>query len=101
MNPYTVLKVDVEASQRQIRDAYLSGMRTSHPDARSADDPVVETTVQELVEAYDLLRDPARRSAYDQRTAFRHEPRPIRVWVAQRRSPGPPPIQAGPVRWHS
>lgn len=100
-DPYAVLEVDIDASQQQIRDAYLSRMRRSHPDTRTAHDPAVDTTVQQLVEAYDLLRTPARRSQYDQRTIRRSAPTPLHVCVARPRSPGPPPIQVGPVRWHS
>ena len=99
-DPYVVLDVARGATQQQIRHAYRSQMRTSHPDRRTPNEPAADPTVQQVVDAYAMLADPARRAEYDQRTTLSRRPDPIRVRVTLHRRPGPPPIQASPVRWH-
>lgn len=100
-DPYTVLNLARSATQQQIRHAYRSQMRTSHPDTRTANEPAEDTTVQQVVDAYEILGDPVRRADYDQRTTRSRRPALVGVRVTMHRGPGPPPIQASPVRWHS
>ncbi|NYG05966.1 DnaJ-class molecular chaperone [Phycicoccus badiiscoriae] len=100
-DPYVVLDVAREATQQQIRHAYLSQLRASHPDTRTPDAPPGDTTVQNVLDAYEILGDPVRRADYDQHTAFRPGATPIRVRVTVHRTPGPPSFRATPVRWHS
>jgi DnaJ-class molecular chaperone len=100
IDPYAVLKVDSGATQQQIRDAYRSQLRQSHPDMRTPDAPRADRSVQQLVDAYAVLRDPVLRAAYDQRAI--HEPAALPIHVRVRKQHGPQsPIQAGPVHWHS
>lgn len=61
-NPYEVLGVPRNASVRQIRVAYLARARRAHPDLvgqRGLDD------MRTLNEAWGVLKDPERRSAFD------------------------------------
>lgn len=60
--PYEMLGVDANATDAEITTAYRHLARERHPDtnpAGSAD------AFSELTDAYDVLRDPARRRAYD------------------------------------
>lgn len=60
LDPYRVLGVGRSATVKQIRAAYLDGVRRVHPDSGgSAEDFVV------LRSAYELLQDPERRAAWD------------------------------------
>lgn len=62
-NPYRTLGVDPNAEQVAIRSAYLALMRRYHPDqAGGGGDP---RRAQEIGAAYEVLRDPGRRAAYD------------------------------------
>jgi len=103
---YAILGVPPNATQAEISHAYRVLLRRHHPDTRAADDQspsaASDTTLQQVLAAYLVLRDPARRAAYD-REARQH------VHPARRPSQQPrnhhgtyaqPPIVAGPVRWH-
>ena len=61
---YTVLGVEREASQDEIRGAYRRAARASHPDLHPDDASAAERFKQVQL-AYDVLGDPARRAAYD------------------------------------
>ncbi|TMR93174.1 J domain-containing protein [Nonomuraea basaltis] len=61
---YTVLGVEKTASAAQITSAYRRLMRLLHPDARLAG-PAARERFAEVIHAYAVLRDPARRAAYD------------------------------------
>jgi curved DNA-binding protein CbpA len=68
IDPYTVLGVSPTATQAEITHAYRRRLRALHPDTRAS---AAESTsgaddrLQEVVAAYALLRDPARRAQYD------------------------------------
>jgi len=62
-DPYQILHVSPAAGQQTIRDAYRDLARRYHPDVNPSPDAAVH--MQDLNWAYDLLIDPARRSAYD------------------------------------
>ncbi len=63
---YRVLGVSPAADQETIGSAYRRLMKTVHPDARRGrSDPGTGRRVAELVEAWRVLGNPARRSAYD------------------------------------
>lgn len=73
-NPYIVLGVEPTASIQEIRKAYLIRVRILHPDRidpRTQPDEwkAANRMLAELNEAYNILRDPTRRSAYDNTTA--------------------------------
>lgn len=62
-NLYRILDVDPYAEPVVIRSAYLALMRRYHPDQAGGDsDP---RRAQEIGAAYEVLRDPDRRAAYD------------------------------------
>ncbi len=113
---YTVLGVSAAATPAEITHAYRQKLRAQHPDTRSMHPGgarCADEQLQRLLAAYAVLRDPARRAAYD-RTA--PAPTPARsvksppggdqwVDIPITRNPRPepartPPLWVGPVRWH-
>jgi curved DNA-binding protein CbpA len=108
-DPYRVLGVSASASQRDIVRAYRRAVQRAHPDARPADPAAAAARFQALTAAYDLLRDPGRRTDYDRGHPAAEpsgQPPPSGQPVPasrQRRSPFPlgparyQPIWAGPV----
>jgi len=103
---YAILGVPPSATQAQIGHAYRGLLRRHHPDTRAPFDEsqcmASDTTLQQILAAYTVLRDPARRADYDRQ----HEPRTHRA-RPQPQQPAnhysardQPPIVAGPVRWH-
>jgi len=62
---YEVLGVTREASDEDLKKAYRKLAMKHHPD-RNPDNPSAEEKFKELKEAYEVLADPNKRSAYDQ-----------------------------------
>lgn len=60
LDPYDVLGVAKGADQAAIHDAYRTAVRRAHPDAGGS-----AAAFEAVQEAYELLRDPARRRAWD------------------------------------
>jgi curved DNA-binding protein CbpA len=109
---YAVLGLTPSATPAQLRRAYRALLRQHHPDTRGAGprrggDAANQTNeaaqaVQLVLTAYEVLRDPARRAAYDRLRTSSGSAIPVRVRVHQApTTPDTPPIQAGPVRWHT
>jgi len=97
-DPYQVLGVDTGASQRDIARAYRRAVQHAHPDTRPRD-PAAAARFQALTAAYDLLRDPGQRAAYDRaHPAGGSSGQPPRSrWPAPTPRWRGSPIWAGPV----
>src|SRR6478672_6291790 len=61
---YGVLGVERTASDDEIKKAYRKLAMTYHPD-RNNGSKEAEERFKEITEAYDVLRDPQKRAAYD------------------------------------
>jgi curved DNA-binding protein CbpA len=109
MDLYAVLGVEPSAPAGAITSAFRSRVRELRPDTRV--DAVTAERFGRVRRAYDTLRDPALRAAYD-RTRAAPVPAPARpvrrVVVAGHFGPPglfgtppepQPPLRAGPVRW--
>jgi molecular chaperone DnaJ len=62
---YTVLGVNRDASEEEIKKAYRKLAMKHHPD-RAPDDKTAEEKFKEATEAYEVLSDTKKRTAYDQ-----------------------------------
>jgi curved DNA-binding protein CbpA len=62
---YDVLGVSSRANETAIRTAFRKAAKSYHPDL-NAGNPTAELQFREIVAAYELLKDPLQREAYDQ-----------------------------------
>lgn len=62
-NYYRILEVEADATQAQIKVAYRKLARRYHPDVSLFQD--AEERFKEIAAAYDTLKDPDKRIAYD------------------------------------
>ncbi len=122
-DPYLVLGVAPTATQAEIIHAYRDRLRTYHPDTRhTPPSQTADDDLRQVLAAYALLRDPARRADYDRTTAHaatppaHRPPRPtlvdppplgcIQIPITYRTTNtaaadvSSPPLRAGPVRRH-
>jgi curved DNA-binding protein CbpA len=122
-DPYLVLGVSPNATQAEIAHAYRSRLRVHHPDTRhTSSSQEGDERLRQVLGAYALLRDPARRAAYDRATILAATPPaesfrgPIQAahpsagsvqipitYGGNRASAdrfSAPPLRAGPVRRH-
>jgi len=94
-DPYGVLGVSADASQRDIARAYRRAVQHAHPDARPHD-PEAAARFQALTNAYELLGDPDRRADYDRNhpapEPSRKLSRPGRTGLGSRRPSSPFPL---------
>ena len=100
---YAVLHVPHDSSQQEIARAYRAQMRRHHPDVASGE--AVPAELQLVMQAFNVLRDPKRRAAYDREIdrsgdaeAPPRQPQSIPVHVTR---PREPPLRVTPVRWES
>ena len=122
-NPYLVLGVSPTATQAEITHAYRTRLRAHHPDTRhTPPSQTADDNLRQVLAAYALLRDPARRADYDRATTHAATPPPhrphgptpvdrpcaggVQIPITYR-STNPaapdismPPLRAGPVRRH-
>lgn len=61
---YKILGISREASQEEVKRAYRTLARKYHPDVSK--EPDAEARFKEIGEAYEVLKDPEKRAAYDQ-----------------------------------
>lgn len=61
---YEIMGVARDATQDEIKRSYRKLARKYHPDV--SDDPKAEERFKEIGEAYEVLKDPEKRAAYDQ-----------------------------------
>jgi len=61
---YDLLGVKPDASDRDIKKAFMVKARELHPD-KNRDDPQATEKFQAVNEAYEILKDPAKREKYD------------------------------------
>ncbi|WP_330337086.1 J domain-containing protein [Streptomyces sp. NBC_00557] len=110
---YAVLGVEPSAPSEVITSAFRARVRELRPDTRV--DAVTAERFGEVRAAYETLRDPVLRAAYDQtheHTGGRAGPAPgrgprsarppraaRRYLVVLGAAPPEPPLRAGPVRW--
>jgi curved DNA-binding protein len=80
---YAVMGVERNASPEQIKSAYRKLARKYHPDVSK--EPGAEEKFKEVAEAYETLKDPQKRAAYDQLGRHRagQEFRPPPGWEKQ------------------
>lgn len=64
MNPYDVLEVPKDATDKDIKDAYRQLAKQWHPDKNKA--PNAEEKFKEINKAYNILIDPQLRQRFDQ-----------------------------------
>ena len=98
---YAVLGVEPSATVEKITSAFRARVRELRPDTQV--DAATAETFGEVRTAYETLRNPALRAAYDRR---HHPPKPAvpahptRQYAAVLAVADPkPPFRAGPVRW--
>jgi len=72
---YTILGVASDATQDQIKQAYRKAARKHHPDVSK--DAEAEAKFKDIGEAYEVLKDPEKRAAYDQFGANWREGQPF------------------------
>ncbi|MGW1000342.1 J domain-containing protein [Streptomyces sp. NPDC002520] len=106
---YAVLGVEPSATVEVIISAFRRQVRELRPDTRV--DARTAERFGQLRSAYETLRDPIRRAAYDQTYERTYRgpaespqapapPRPPRRFVVVLGTTAPePPLRAGPVRW--
>ncbi|PHQ69559.1 MAG: molecular chaperone DnaJ [Paracoccus sp.] len=61
---YEILGISRSATSSEIKKAYLKFAKKYHPDQNS-DDPSAEQKFKELSEAYEILKTPQKKAAYD------------------------------------
>jgi curved DNA-binding protein len=81
---YKIIGVDRDATQDEIKRAYRKLARKFHPDVSKQ--PDAEARFKEVGEAYEVLKDPEKRAAYDQLGAN---------WKAGQEFHAPPDWNAG------
>ena len=93
---YQILGVNRDASAEDIKKAYRRLARKYHPDVSK--EASAEERFKEVAEAYEVLRDPEKRAAYDQLGSnwrAGQEFRPPPGWQSSARGPGGSPFGGG------
>jgi DnaJ-class molecular chaperone len=97
---YSVLGVASTASTAEIAHAYRARVRSQHPDVNHHTGHDTRTDpLREVIAAFAVLRDPARRAEYDRQRQSATNIRTPPPTAASLRSPQPL-LRVGPVRYH-
>ncbi|WP_427019178.1 J domain-containing protein (plasmid) [Pseudarthrobacter sp. P1] len=111
-DPYGVLHLGPAATAREVARAHRALVRAHHPDTRTpgagpAGPEAGAQELQDIMDAYAVLGDPAKRAAYDRHRRESPPPAPAPapraygpLGVAPHGRSGPALI-IGPVRWES
>ncbi len=85
---YEVLGVGKGADEKDLKAAYRNMAKKLHPDANPGD-KAAEAKFKEISEAYDVLKDPQKKAAYDRfgHQAFEGGRGPAAAPVSARNSP--------------
>lgn len=78
-NFYEVLRVRTNASQDQIKRAFISLVSQYHPDVYKGDKVYAERYTSIITEAYSVLKDPDKRLDYDLRHNINQKPSRIQL----------------------
>ncbi len=89
MNPYRTLGVSRDAGGEEIRAAYRLLARRYHPDMGPGGSA---EKFRQITEAYELLKDPSRREAYDRSLAV-----PVAVPIVPITRVAPEPLRPTPT----
>ena len=85
---YQILQLEPDAAQSEVKQAYFDTSRHFHPDANRHLDEAMRSACmrvsKRVTEAYCVLRDPRRRSAYDARQ--QRDSRGKRIQLAEARA---------------
>lgn len=65
-NYYSILEIDRNANEREIRKAYLKLVKKYHPDSKSSGNEADSEKFQSVIDAYKVLSDSKLRSDYNQ-----------------------------------
>lgn len=71
-DPYDILDISEEAGDKEVTAAYRKGSLRCHPD-RNPDDPEAAEKFDRITRAKDLLLDPTRRAALDEKRGAKRE----------------------------
>jgi hypothetical protein len=90
---YRILGIRPDATQDEIKEAWIFSVKAFHPDKFAGSSPRQNTTAEQrtkaINEAYELLSDPIRRAGYDREYA--REPRTNSAAQPPPQPPPPPP----------
>jgi curved DNA-binding protein CbpA len=89
-NFYTILEIDQQAGPREIKAAYRRLAQKYHPDKNQGDERAAKKFV-EVLEAYQVLSDPAARQQYDDKLQYGDYIELARALSRQRPYRPPPP----------
>ena len=70
MNYYTLLTVAEDADAREVQAAFRRMVKKCHPDVNAHRRQWAHQRMKDLIEAYEVLKDEAKRAAYDRKLAI-------------------------------